>query len=230
MNESYDQLVIKRMAGIISETAGDTVELIEVLRSKRVDRMAVDAIYAAYHSEKMSDPDVIFRGIKESGATQGIVFGGRALRLEKCFRKYFHDKKVELIERIKAIIDADKRNYADSELFDKRNAMIKYESDIWMFLIKVLGGAFLGAFIIGCIYHCRHHRTNRVMAYVITHKTCDHFYEKEARQMLKKFEEHFEKKINKIEVKHAFEREYLIKNMRKYVEWLTPDQVNKYKF
>uniref|UniRef100_A0A7M5XEM8 Fibronectin type-III domain-containing protein n=3 Tax=Clytia hemisphaerica TaxID=252671 RepID=A0A7M5XEM8_9CNID len=230
MNESYDQLVIKRMAGIISQTAGDTEELIEVLRSKRVDRMAVDAIYAAYHSEKMSDPDVIFRGIKESGATQGIVFGGRALRLEKCFRKYFHDKKVELIERIKAIIDADKRNYADSELLDKRNAMIKYESDIWMFLIKVLGGAFLGAFIIGCIYHCRHHRTNRVMAYVITHKTCDHFYEKEARQMLKKFEEHFEKKINKIEVKHAFEREYLIKNMRKYVEWLTPDQVNKYKF
>ena len=48
--------------------------------------------------------------------------------------------------------------------------------------------------------------------------------------MLKEFEEHFEKKINKIEVKHAFEREYLIKNMRKYVEWLTPDQVNKYKF
>ena len=71
--------------------------------------MAVDAIYAAYHSEKMSAPDVIFRGIKESGATQGIVFGGRALRLEKCFRKYFNDKRVELIERIKAIIDADKR-------------------------------------------------------------------------------------------------------------------------
>ena len=67
-------------------------------------------------------------------------------------------------------------------------------------------------------------------AYVITHKTCNRFFEKEAHQMLKEFEEHFEKKINKIEVKHAFEREYLIKNMRKYVEWLTPDQVNKYKF
>ena len=54
------------------------------------------------------------------------------------------------------------QNYADSELLDKRNAMIKYESDIWMFLIKVLGGALLGAFIIGCIFQCQHHRRNKV--------------------------------------------------------------------
>ena len=44
------------------------------------------------------------------------------------------------------------------------------------------------------------------------------------------FQQKFEKKINKMEVKHAFERENLIRSMRKYVEWLTPDQVNKYKF
>ena len=44
-----------------------------------------------------------------SGASQGIVFGGSATRLEKCFRNFFTDKKVELLERQKAIIDADKR-------------------------------------------------------------------------------------------------------------------------
>ena len=44
-----------------------------------------------------------------TGANQGIVFGGSATRLEKCFRNFFTDKKVELLERQKAIIDADKR-------------------------------------------------------------------------------------------------------------------------
>ena len=44
-----------------------------------------------------------------TGANQGIVFGGSATRLEKCFRNFFIDKKVELLERQKAIIDADKR-------------------------------------------------------------------------------------------------------------------------
>ena len=43
------------------------------------------------------------------GGSQGIVFGGSAARLEKCFRNFFSDKKVELLERQKAIIDADKR-------------------------------------------------------------------------------------------------------------------------
>ena len=48
--------------------AAKTVEeMVDALRSGRVDRLAVDAIYAAYHSEKMSAPDIIYRDIKESG-------------------------------------------------------------------------------------------------------------------------------------------------------------------
>jgi len=49
-------------------------------------------------------------------------------------------------------------------------------------------------------------------------------------EFIKDFETMCTKKIEKMEVKHALEREDMIRNLKKNVEWLTPDQVNKYKF
>lgn len=48
--------------------------------------------------------------------------------------------------------------------------------------------------------------------------------------LIDEFKKKIEGRLEKIEVKHAFQRIDLIKNLRKRVEWLTPDQVNKYKF
>jgi len=73
-------------------------------------------------------------------------------------------------------------------------------------------------------------KKNKIQAEMICHDQCFSFYEKDAKETMDKFQQQFEKKINKMELKHAFEREHLIRSMRKYVEWLTPDQVNKYKF
>ena len=67
-------------------------------------------------------------------------------------------------------------------------------------------------------------------AETVCHDPCFSFFDKDAKEAVEDFQQKFEKKINKMEVKHAFERENLIRSMRKYVEWLTPDQVNKYKF
>jgi len=53
--------------------AKNAAELIDILRSGRVDRLAVDAIYAAYHSDALSAPDVIFRDVVDSGTLNSLI-------------------------------------------------------------------------------------------------------------------------------------------------------------
>lgn len=48
--------------------------------------------------------------------------------------------------------------------------------------------------------------------------------------MINEFRKNISEQLETIEKKHAFQRIDLIQNLRKRVEWLTPDQVNKYKF
>ena len=47
--------------------------MIDALRKGRVDRLAVDAIYSAYNTEKMSAPDIIYRDIRESGKRSYLI-------------------------------------------------------------------------------------------------------------------------------------------------------------
>ena len=40
--------------------------------------------------------------------------------------------------------------------------MLRYESEVWMLTIQVLGGMFMVAFLLGCIYECCRRKKNRI--------------------------------------------------------------------
>ena len=65
---------------------------------------------------------------------------------------------------------------------------------------------------------------------MICHKPCNRFYGAEATDMVEKFLKEAKLKMEKIEVKHAFQRRDMMRMIKKEVEWLEPDLVNKYKF
>ena len=54
------------------------------------------------------------------------------------------------------------QNYANNELLEKRSVMLKYESNVWMMTIQVLGGMLFIAFLIGSIYECCRRKKNKI--------------------------------------------------------------------
>ena len=59
------------------------------------------------------------------------------------------------------------QNYANNELLEKRSVMLKYESNVWMMTIQVLGGMLFIAFLIGSIYECCRRKKNKIQGLII---------------------------------------------------------------
>lgn len=229
--DSYDGIYVRRWGGSLAKKSSTSEGLVSTLKDGDASRIAIDALDASYQGSTLTkSPQVVFRGIRETSSSYGVVLAGDAVKLEKCVRAYLKEHREGVSRRTKAVLDGAQKIYAPNALKEKAKVFGTLDSQKWIMTLKVCGGIFGVFFLIGLIYECFRRRRNKVSAFAVVHTPCYRLYEVESQEMLKKFKVRCEHVIKVLELKHALQRERLRKHLRKTIKYLKPELAHKYYF